>query len=559
MDSVRQTKINFNKFVLDTVNENKMFYLSTILVITSIILMQVVFPKLYGDLVANFSDGIETMDYSKMIIVLMPYITSELLYYISDTIQSTTIPEIELSIVKKVSNSVIESIKTSKNEFNHNQFILNLKKIFDFGASYNSIIAYVVPAIIVSIGISWHITSANVSAGIVTIIILVVTFFSLIYMSGECSNQTNITEEKINEFCDEVDDVFGNIENVMASGTDKTEINRIDEEKKIVHNNCVNKELCSTKLKFTFSIAYFIIMIVLNGISLRLYYGGNLTKSTLIAIFFMILSLVMLYDSLIHELQNITSNIGIYQEVRSYFDNFEINNENELSDDMVITNGDIKFENISVKFNENVIFDNFNLDLEGGTKIGILGEIGSGKSTLLKILVDVIQYQGNVYIDNQNTKKFKHNTVAKHIAYIPQNPKLFNRSILENLNYGSDPKIYNEEKVIDLLKYYDLYQLFLSFEEVLRTNVGKDGKKVSGGQRQIIYILRSLIQNKSILILDEPTSSLDAEYKTILFNLLNRINDKTIIVVTHDKEILNLFDRVIIMGKGKIIDDTARY
>lgn len=544
--------INFDKIVLDSINENKLFYLCTVLVIIGIISMQIIFPKLYGDFVANIPDSINKLNYSGMLIVLLPYIVSEMLFYINDVINSTVNPKIELSIIKKVSNRVIESAKTSKKEFNSNEFMLNLKKIFDIGSGYHSILAYVVPAIVVSVGIGWNILNADKKMGIVTILILTITFVALIYMSRECTDHVNSTEEKINHFCDDTNDVFSNIEHVLASGTDKNELKRLNNNTNLVYTRCSSRDSCNAQLKFTFSIAYFIIMIIINGITLKLYYDEKLSKSTLVTIFFMVLSLVMLYDSLIHEFQNITHSMGTYQELRTYFNKFDIVDEANLNDDMTISNGNIKFVDIKLKFGDKTVFNGLNLEINGNQKTGIIGEIGSGKSSLLKIISNIVPFEGNVFIDGLNTRDYKHNSIIKNIAYIPQNPKLFNRSILENLKYGTDHDIH---KIKKMLAYYNLDQMFNSFENGLYTNVGKNGEKVSGGQRQLIYIIRSLFQNKKILIFDEPTSSLDNEYKLILMNLLNKINNKTIIIVTHDKDILHIFDRVLVFDKGKLIED----
>ena len=140
----------------------------------------------------------------------------------------------------------------------------------------------------------------------------------------------------------------------------------------------------------------------------------------------------------------------------------------------------------------------------------------------------------------------------KYISYVPQNPTLFNRTIYENLNYGSE---YSEEEIQHIIDNLKLTDFIKSFPDKLQTIAGKNGENLSGGQRQLIYILRGVIQDKKIILLDEPTSALDHTYKEILINLLKQLNNKTIIVVTHDPEIYGLFDRIIMLENGKIIKD----
>ena len=358
-------------------------------------------------------------------------------------------------------------------------------------------------------------------------------------------------KKKTNVFCDDVHDVLNNVDHVIASGMEEKEESRIKYKQEKLHSSYVTKNECNASLKFTFSIVYFVIMIVLNGMAMYLYYKEKISKTILIAIFFMVLELTGMYDSLIYELQNITRAVGNYNELETYFGSYEIKKQ-ELLKTIDIAKGKIQFKNVSLKYGDKVVFDDLNLIIAENTKVGIIGEIGSGKTTLLKILVGLIDFKGQILIDDFDISKYDHTATIKHIAYIPQNPKLFNRTILENLNYGSD---YGEDQINDILQQFDLLDFFKGFKDGLNTNVGKNGEKLSGGQRQLVYIMRSFVQNKKILLFDEPTSALDTQHKQMLINILTKIKNKTMLIVTHDKDILELFDRVLVFDSGKIIKD----
>jgi ABC-type bacteriocin/lantibiotic exporter with double-glycine peptidase domain len=113
---------------------------------------------------------------------------------------------------------------------------------------------------------------------------------------------------------------------------------------------------------------------------------------------------------------------------------------------------------------------------------------------------------------------------------------------LENISYGTK---YTEKETLDLLKKFGIDNFFNKFEKGIYTNVGKEGSKLSGGQKQIMALIRAIIHQKKIILLDEPTSSLDTETKKIFIDLIQTIKDKTIVVVTHDKTIYDLFDDII--------------
>ena len=137
----------------------------------------------------------------------------------------------------------------------------------------------------------------------------------------------------------------------------------------------------------------------------------------------------------------------------------------------------------------------------------------------------------------------------KHIIYIPQHPILFNRSLYDNITYGTS---HTKESTINLLKSFDLISFFDSFPQKLDTIAGKGGNNLSGGQKQMIALIRSLLQNKKIILLDEPSSSLDTSNRIIFMNLVAKLKNKTIIINTHDQKLYPLFDQILNLDDIKI-------
>jgi ABC-type bacteriocin/lantibiotic exporter with double-glycine peptidase domain len=545
--------MDFNDIVYDSIKNNKKIIISCVLVLCSLFSSQIIFPKLCSNFITTIPDNIKDFDFKSVIYVLLPYFFSEIAYYISDNIDAQTIPKIELSITHQTISKIMNSLKTTKKNINMNELILHIKRIFDIRNMYHLILSYVIPALFVSVGIVFYFFKANKKLGIITFIILFLAFYSLITMGKKCFDKIDSHEEYVNTYCDDVHDVLNNIDDIVISGTENKEMQIIKTSQDGLYKTCVAKELCNSNLKFIFSFVYMVIMVTLNGFALKEYFSGEMSKSVLITIFFMVLILVQLYDSMLYELQNILSSIGNYNILKHYFNTFEIIDKSDLPN-IILNNFDISANNIKLNYDDKIIFDNFNINFKQNQKTGIIGEIGSGKSSLLKILCNIIPYQGNIFINNKNTKEFNNESLMKYISYIPQNPILFNRSIYENLNYGSE---YTIDEIQQFINNFKIQDLIKSFPSGLSTIAGKNGEKLSGGQRQLIYILRAIIQNKQIILLDEPTSALDHNYKKILIELLNKIN-KTIIIITHDPEIYEIFDRIVTLEKGIIIKDTHK-
>ena len=162
------------------------------------------------------------------------------------------------------------------------------------------------------------------------------------------------------------------------------------------------------------------------------------------------------------------------------------------------------------------------------------------------MLSGIIDYEGDILIDSQNLNDISHKSITDNVAYISQHPHLFDRTILENITYGTE---FSEKDVMRIAKQLGLESFFDQFPLKLKTNVGKGGSNLSGGQKQFVSLIRATLQNKKILLLDEPTSSLGEKSKFLLMDILKKLKNKTIIVVTHDKDLNQIFDTTIKLSR----------
>lgn len=550
---MKNINIDLDKIVFDSATQNNTLIIIMIFLFAGFFLEQLLFPKLYSDFIINMTDGKKEFDKKMLLIILGIYLLAQMLFFISNKIESHSVPKIELDVISKISDKVLDSIKTTKKQIDSNEFVMNLKKIHEVKNVVSILNLYVLPTLLISVGTSAYFAYYDKGLGFLTLISLTIAGTIIFKLTKGCFKYTHKSEESMDNFYGDMHDIFNNIDPVIVSNMEKQESERINDNRNALYDTCVSKELCSTNLKFIFSIIYFSIMILLNGFSVKLYKENKIDLATLVSIFFIVLILIQYYESTTHEIKDILHYFGKYNEVKRYLSDFNIDTKS-LKDNFVVDRGDILFRDITLSYESGgkIIFNNFNLGIEGRKCTGIIGEIGSGKSSLLKMLIGIRQYSGIVSVDGQDVRHYTHKSVMKHIGYIPQNPKLFNRTIYDNLNYGSN---YSMNEIRSIIGKLNLTDFFSKFPEGLETYVGINGEKISGGQRQIVYILRAIIQDKKIILLDEPTSALDEYHKNVFMQLISIIKNKTVIIVTHDKSIYRILDRIITLSNGNIIED----
>jgi ATP-binding cassette subfamily B protein len=223
-----------------------------------------------------------------------------------------------------------------------------------------------------------------------------------------------------------------------------------------------------------------------------------------------------------------------------------------------ITSGAINFKAMTFHYADagqhQTLFESFDLSIKPGEKIGLVGPSGGGKTTITRLLLRFMDIQsGAIMIDGQNINAIKQQDLRKAIAYVPQEPLLFHRSIKENIAYARPAA--SDAEIIDVAKKAFAHDFIAELPEQYDTLVGERGVKLSGGQRQRVAIARAMLSGAPILILDEATSALDSESEVLIQKALwELMKDKTAVVIAHRLSTIQRLDRIVVIDKGQIIE-----
>ncbi len=218
--------------------------------------------------------------------------------------------------------------------------------------------------------------------------------------------------------------------------------------------------------------------------------------------------------------------------------------------------GRVDFDGVTFAYpRRRPILDHFDLHIESGQRVGLVGKSGAGKSTVLALLQRFYETQGGaIKIDGQDLSTITQDSLRHSIALVPQDISLFHRTVFDNIAYGKPDATH--EEVLAAAREARCTDFIEAMPDGFETIVGDRGVKLSGGQRQRIAIARAILKNAPILLLDEATSALDSASEEAIQQALDRLMvGRTVIAIAHRLSTLQNFDRIIVMSTGKVIDD----
>lgn len=223
-----------------------------------------------------------------------------------------------------------------------------------------------------------------------------------------------------------------------------------------------------------------------------------------------------------------------------------------------IHRGRIEFKEVNFRYEEgekHALFTGLNLRIKPGEQVGLVGHSGGGKSSLAKLLSRFMDIDaGSILIDGQDITHIRQRDLRKSIAYVPQDPLLFHRSLMDNIRYGRPEA--SDKEVVAVAKLAHADDFIVTLPKGYDTLVGERGVKLSGGQRQRVAIARAMLKNAPILVLDEATSALDSESEALIQDALWKLMEgRTALVIAHRLSTIQKMDRIIVLENGQVVEE----
>jgi ABC-type multidrug transport system fused ATPase/permease subunit len=536
-----------------------------IVVLLMIPMKDIILPHFYGKVIdaIQFKKNL-WIPFMVVIVVLVLMQCGNLL---NDWMEMKMYPELQRMIRHKIMDSIMMRNDTNYSEQETGRIVTKLVRIPTSLYTYlDCWKMYLIPQLITGFIAIIYFSMFDLRLGVALFCVIVVVYYVVIHAPKWCGPLAESRDLTFHNIHEEVDDVLRNMISVYNLNQLENESKRlivISDEYKNLNRDTV---ACGIKYKFYLVPMLLIYIIVFMSICYTRVKDKTLQAGKFVSMFFILMYIFEDLVGLTNQIRDMVTRVSMLneyvKEVRIDKLKMQQLNDNEIVLKQTPSNAHFYLNNVSYKYDGGKIsvLKDLTLQINYYDRMLLVGRIGSGKTSVLRLLMRYhIPQSGEIYIKGVPYSSLSSSEIRKNIGYVPQYPTLFNRTVYENIVYGHDNM--TRAMVEEMLVKLNLQHLFKNLSFGLDTKVGKMGSILSGGQRQIVWIMRVILQDPECLLLDEPTASIDESTKDIVHALLKHLvssRPRTIIIVSHDDYLMSFASRVVELKDGLIISDVDK-
>ncbi len=479
-------------------------------------------------------------------------------------LQDYAVWRLEIQVNYELATGVFDTLSNQSMTFHNSRFGGSLvSQTNKFVEAYSTLLetfVYAVAPIVTAAVLTIALLLPLVPLYVAILVALLIVYVVVVYlMFSRILPYNTAAAGAQNELSGDLSDAITNILAVKTYGREAFERDKF---------NKANRHVMQTDSKRMYAnvgrgiVAASIIVVIMIVLTIFIA-GGNtwfgISAGTLVMMFTYTYSLTMQFNRINQTLSMINRALGDAHDMTVILDEPQLVSDVPNARCLIVRKGDIDFKDIDFAYEDNgaetSVFKDFQLHIPAGQRVGLVGRSGSGKTTLTKLLLRLTDIQsGQITIDGQDISKVSQVSLRQQIAYVPQEPLLFHRSIAENIAYGRPDA--SMEDIRAAAEKANALEFIEQLPQGFKTLTGERGVKLSGGQRQRIAIARAILADAPILVLDEATSALDSESEQLIQEALeNLMQGRTSIVIAHRLSTVANLDRIVVLSHGDIVED----
>ena len=523
-------------------------------------------PYVMSLVVDRVSEGSITSD--QVLSMYGPYIVAliaiNLVGQAASKLQDYTMYKLEIAAAYDLATMSFDALCNQSMSFHSNRFGGTLvSQTSKFMSAYQQLletITFPFLPVVCSVIFTCAILAPRVPLYVVILMVLLAIYACVsYYMYKRILSLNEKAASAQNQLSGELSDSVANILAVKTSGREDYERALFDQ----ANRNVVERDSKRMWASLTRGIITAAITVVIMSVVAVFIAGGNawfgITPGTLVMMFTYTYTVTNQFNFINNGLQRFNRAFGDASGMTATLDEPRLVADKPSAPAMVVREGTIDFQNIGFYYTDgNVktpVFEDFNLHIPAGQRVGLVGLSGAGKTTLTKLLLRLSDIQdGHILIDGQNVADCTQQSLRRSIAYVPQEALLFHRTIAENISYGRPDA--TMEQIREAARLANALEFIENLPQGFETITGERGVKLSGGQRQRVAIARALLADCPVLVLDEATSALDSESEALVQDALKTLmRGRTCIVVAHRLSTVASLDRIVVLDHGKVVED----
>ena len=551
-------------YILEFLKENKIWLIITIVVT---LLCNPIEMILLSDLFTNFTTAINNLEYDNSISILWKIaavnVFIDSVYMIGNYYDKVYFPKMEKFIRFKLIDVIFKNIEVNYDKEDISNHIVKTLKIPNIVTSFTGrFIYWIVTFILTTVVIMGYVLYLNTGVGLLTIGVFTLFMIMYYYILLKTKNTSEDRENEENTLLSNIDDVLSNSLSIISTKKVDDEMEYLTTKHDIYDSAHAGQLWNSSVGGFALSIVIIIVLVFHVYVILILYKRRKIDSKVTIKLIFIILFFVKYIKTASLRSIGVIAEYGKITENEANIRKLMVDKNDDGKETDIPITGDIEFKNVSFEYGARAggaatgeerkkTLDNVSFKIQPLRRTAIIGTNGSGKSTIIKLMSGFFKpTEGQILFNGVDISEIKREYLRSKLSIVSQKVVLFNRSVIDNICYGTQMSKEDAVAALDKLK---VMNVFKKLPQGLDTMAGARGENLSGGQRQIIYLLRSYLSNKPITIMDEPTAAVDTFHKKYIIEMINEMSKKsTLIVVTHDAEYAASFPMKIYLESGKI-------